>query len=351
LESNIVFLPDTCKLPSARKDPNTHWDNSEDDDAFVLWRASKEVEEKLSSELHKASRLAIEQENRRLLYVAMTRARERLYVCGWEGKKGRKDGCWYDLISPIFEEEGEKVSLDTGENLWRIETPQIVLQNEDKVATKKLAAVNPLPQWAITSAPSEPLPARPLAPSRPTEENPPTMSPINDGDANFFQRGLLIHRLLQSLPDVPPKDRRAKGNDFLKRPSLNLTPEAREEILSETLAVINHPDHATLFGPSSLTEVPIAGVLGLGDNSTVVSGQIDRLLVTRNFVTIIDYKTNRLPPENENAVSKIYLRQMAAYRDLLKSVYPDRPVHTFLLWTVGPKIMALSDQILDVYTS
>ncbi len=351
LESNIVFLPDTCKLPGSRKDPKTHWSNSEDDDDFVIWRTSKEVEEKLSSELHEASRIAIKQENRRLLYVAMTRARERLYVCGWEGKNGRKAGCWYDLIFPIFKENGEKISLDTGENLFRIERPQIVVQNEDKVATKKLEIVHPLPRWALTPAPPEPQPIKPLAPSRPTEEDPPTMSPIKDGSANRFQRGLLVHRLLQNLPNIALKDREAKGNEFLKRPSLNLTSKARGEILRETLAVINHPDHADLFGPGSLAEVPITGVLGLNEASNVISGQIDRILVSNNTVTIIDYKTNRPPPEDETGVSKIYLRQMAAYRDLIKSVYPERSVQALLLWTVGPRIMSLSNQILDDHAS
>ena len=346
LESNIVFLPDTCKLPSARKNPNTHWGYSEDNDDFLLWRASKEMEEEVSSKLLEASQLSIKQENRRLLYVAMTRARERLYVCGWEGKNGRKDGCWYDLIFPIFEEKGENISLDTGENLWRIETPQIVLPKEDKIPTKKIEAVQTLPQWAIMPAPPEPLLAKPLAPSKPTEEDPPSISPVKDNNKQF-QRGLLVHRLLQNLPNIPFKDRKALGKNFLRRPSLNLALEDRKEILRETLAVINHPKHAALFGPGSLAEVPITGVLGLNESSTVISGQIDRLLISDNTVTIIDYKTNRPPPENENGVSKVYLRQMAAYRDLLKAVYPNHSIQTLLLWTVGPKIMHLSNQILD----
>jgi ATP-dependent helicase/nuclease subunit A len=125
--------------------------------------------------------------------------------------------------------------------------------------------------------------------------------------------------------------------------------EACKEILSETLAVMNHPDHADLFGPSSIAEVPVTGVLGTGADSTVLSGQIDRLLVTDNTVTIIDYKTNRPPPETENAVSPVYLRQMAAYRALLKGVYPDRSIHALLLWTVEPRIMTLSDKNLDAY--
>jgi ATP-dependent helicase/nuclease subunit A len=345
LESNIVFLPDTCKLPSTKKNPNTHWGNSEDDDNFVLWRASKEMEEDVSKDLFEASQLSIQQEYRRLLYVAMTRARERLYICGWEGKR-RKKGCWYDLIYPVFEKKGEKISLYTGENLWRIETPQIVTPNENKIPTKRIEVVQTLPKWALMPAPPVPLPAKPLVPSRPTEEDPPSISPVKDNNKRF-QRGLLVHRLLQNLPNIPSKDREAVGKDFLRRPSLNLASNECEEILRETLAVINHPKHFALFGPGSLAEVPITGVLGLNESSTVISGQIDRLLIYNDTVTIIDYKTNRPPPENEKDVDKVYLKQMATYRDLVKSIYPDYSVQTLLLWTVGPKIMLLSNQILD----
>ena len=37
-------------------------------------------------------------EYRRLLYVAMTRAADRLIVCGVDGENKRPEGCWYDLV-------------------------------------------------------------------------------------------------------------------------------------------------------------------------------------------------------------------------------------------------------------
>ena len=349
LEAGIVFLPDTCTLPSPNMDPRTHWRDIEGEDNFVLWRTSKDAEEQLSKKLHEDARRAIEQEYRRLLYVAMTRARDRLYVCGWETKNGRTEGCWYDLIAPVLEDMGEEVPLDSGETLWRMETPQTAEPDGRQATQEEAKPDRALPPWALTPPPADPAPARPLAPSRPSAEEPPVMSPLGKDDGQRFQRGLLVHRLLQSLPEMPLKDREAAGRAFLGRPSLGLTAEACEEILSETLAVINHPDHAGLFGPGSLAEVPVTGVLGTGADSTVLTGQIDRLLVTDNAVTIIDYKTNRPPPATEDAVSPVYLRQMAGYRELLKVVYPDHPVCALLLWTVGPQIMALSEENLDAH--
>ena len=133
-----------------------------------------------------------------------------------------------------------------------------------------------------------------------------------------------------------------------------VTGDEQEEILAETLAVLENPDFAPLFGPQSRAEVAIAGRIdpanspGLGGESSpyTISGQVDRLLVTDQAVTILDYKTNRPPPEVETEVPTLYLRQMAAYRSVLKEIYPDRPIHCLLLWTAGPRLMQLSDAVL-----
>ncbi|MBC8338852.1 MAG: double-strand break repair helicase AddA [Alphaproteobacteria bacterium] len=351
LEAGVVFLPDTCTLPSKTLDPRTHWQDDETgsqggDAGFFLWRTSKDEEEPLSKHLHEDARLTIEQEYRRLLYVAMTRARDRLYICGWETKNGRTEGCWYDLIAPAVQDLGQELQGATGETLWRLETPQSAEPDSRKAKEEETRTDETLPSWALSPPIAEPEPARPLAPSRPSGDEPPVISPLEEDDAMRFQRGLLVHRLLQSLPDLAPEDRKAAGAAFLGRPSLDLTAAKQDDILTETLAVMDHPDHAALFGPGSLAEVPITGVLGTG---TVLSGQIDRLLVTEDTVTVIDFKTNRPPPETESGVSPVYLRQLAAYRELLKGVYPDRPVRALLLWTLGARIMPISDEILDAH--
>ena len=111
--------------------------------------------------------------------------------------------------------------------------------------------------------------------------------------------------------------------------------------------MLTHPDHADLFGPGSLAEVPITGTIDGPEGPKVISGQLDRLLVSAGSVTVIDYKTNRPPPETEDEVAPQYLRQMAAYREALRGIYPGRPVRSVLLWTVGPRLMTLSDGILD----
>jgi ATP-dependent helicase/nuclease subunit A len=192
-------------------------------------------------------------------------------------------------------------------------------------------------------APDEPAPPRPLVPSRPTDDEPPVISPLGADAGTRFQRGLLIHRLLQGLPHLPPEARAGAVRVYLARPVHGLARAAQGKIAAEALAVLENPGFAELFGPESLAEVPLTGVV----SGQVVSGQIDRLLVADEAVTVIDYKTNRPPPESADAVPALYLRQMAAYREVLRQIYPGRPVRCVLLWTDGPRLMELGDVLLD----
>ena len=173
------------------------------------------------------------------------------------------------------------------------------------------------------------------------------ISPLGDDDGQRFKHGLLIHRLLQSLPDLATGERQVQGRAYLSRPIHDLSPDEQEEILVETLGVLTHPDPAGLLGPGSLAEVPITGIVAGKDGIHVLSAQVDRLLVTEEAVSVIDFKTNRPPPKTEAQVDPRYLRQMAAYRNALREIYPDRPVRAVLLWTLGPRLMTLSDAILD----
>jgi len=350
LEAGIVFLPDTCALPGARLDPHIHWHRGEEDgEDFVLWRPHSDDEDALARTLHEAAHRDIEREHRRLLYVAITRARDRLYVCGFEGKRGRNDGCWYDLIEPAVRVLGAEVTLASGETVVRVAEPQTETPDSMPAPAVKVATEAP-PAWTLADPAPEPEPAKPLAPSRPAEDEPAVSSPLGRDDGRRFKRGLIVHRLLQSLPDLAPDKRAAAARTFVSRPALALAEDARSEIVTETLAVLCDPASAHLFRPGSLAEVPIAGLAGAGAEARAISGQVDRLVVTDDAVTIVDFKTNRPPPETEDDVAAAYLRQMAAYRWLLMKIYPGRAVQAVLLWTAGPRLMPLSPRILDRYS-
>jgi ATP-dependent helicase/nuclease subunit A len=165
-----------------------------------------------------------------------------------------------------------------------------------------------------------------------------------------FRRGLLIHRLLELLPELPRERLPDACRRFLARPIHELDAGAQEEIARETLGVLDDPVFAPLFGPGSRAEVRVAGEIAGVHGTMVLSGQVDRLVVTAENVLVLDYKTNRPPPTVEDEVAEIYLRQMAAYRAVLRSIYPGRTVGCALLWTDSPRLMPLSSRLLDRYS-
>jgi ATP-dependent helicase/nuclease subunit A len=352
LQARIVFLADTCSLPAAQLEAKVRWGEvapGSNESGFVLWPGFKDNEETVSAAIAEAEREATLREYRRLLYVAMTRAEDRLYVCGWQGKNDLDERCWHRLV-----EEGLK-SLDTVERLPAEGDGAVMLRLLSKQNTAPKASEEEAPSatdaeleaWAQTPAPPEPAPTRPLSPSRP-ETEPPVRSPLGQDDAGRFRRGRLVHTLLQTLPELAPERRRDAAFRYLALPGHGLSETEAAAISAETLAVIEDPAFAALFGPGSRAEVPLVGGLTGADCAPiVVSGQIDRLLVRDNEILVVDFKTNRPPPTDESGVAVVYLRQMATYRALLAQIYPDRPVRAALVWTDGPRLMALSDALLD----
>jgi len=199
----------------------------------------------------------------------------------------------------------------------------------------------------------------PLAPSRlapleteegsgvaaPTEASP---SPRQLGTGNRFLRGTLTHALLQHLPGIEAKRRRAAAKAFLAARGSELPAQVRASIADEVMAILEHPQFAPVFGSGSVAEAPIAAEIALPSGPPVrIAGQIDRLLASGGTVTIIDYKTNRPPPTELAGVPETYLLQLAAYRLAVKKIYATASVAAALLWTDGARLMAIPSDLLD----
>lgn len=170
-------------------------------------------------------------------------------------------------------------------------------------------------------------------------------------DARFL-RGTLTHALLEHLPDVP-KDRWADAaRVFLAARAPQLSARMRQEIAAETLVVLHDPAFAPLFGPESRAEVAIAADIphpGGSGPALRLTGKIDRLVKSDDRVLILDYKTNRPPPAKPADVADAYLFQLAAYRLGVAYIFPQSKIEAALLWTDGPRIMKLPDELLDAY--
>lgn len=366
LEANIVILPDTCSEPSSPRNERVLWtsttadvaDEGTNDPALPLWPGIKGNETEQCSDLRDSAKEARLEEYRRLLYVAMTRSRDRLYVMGWERGKhsekkehGRDDGSWYELIRPAI------AGMDTAQFLgtspddgFGVATPQVAEPQVEEEADQAIPVMTSPPEWLSTPPDEEPEPFHPLSPSRPEGEEPPVIAPFSKDDTTRFRRGNLIHRLLQTLPELLPENRLDAARNWLSHSAAGLDEAARNAIAKETMSVLEAPEFADVFGPGSLPEVPIAGTVDTADGPRTIAGQVDRLLVTENTVTIVDYKTNRPPPTDVSQIPEIYLRQMALYKSALEHIYPEREIRCLLVWTDGPDGMLINNEQLGLYT-
>jgi len=345
LQAPIVFLPDTIQLPRPSNGPQLLWSEDGDNRRIPYWVPRADIRPTFCTRLAEAARIKTDQEYRRLLYVALTRAQDRLYIAGWTGPRSPTAGHWHGLVEAGMRAAGAiEIEIENGKGkILRIEQPQ-TRPVARAVSAFPSATAPALPDWARRPAPKEPRPTRPLTPSRletPGAEEPAAPSPASAEDARRFRRGRAMHRLLQVLPDLAVDERAAGGARLLAE----FAPDEREAMLAEALAVIDDPACAAFFGPSSRAEVPIVGRIG----ARGISGQIDRLLVEPQRVTIVDFKSGRAPPGGADTVPSTYLAQMAAYRAVLRQIYPDREIAMVLVWTDGPRVDRIPSDALDPF--
>ena len=210
-------------------------------------------------------------------------------------------------------------------------------------ASAAAIAATPAPAWLTTPAPAETM-RRVLSPSRLTASSePPVMSPFGAGRAEKLRRGTLIHTLFEVLPNLPPKARWRQAEAFLKKQP-DLTPDQRTEMLDAAFRVLDDPKFADIFGEGGRAEAPVIGQLA---NGATINGRVDRLVVAKSEILVIDYKTDRPAPASVNGVGEAYIAQMAAYREVLSQRWPDRPIRCLLVWTDGPQLMEIPPDLLD----
>jgi ATP-dependent helicase/nuclease subunit A len=272
-----------------------------------------------------------------------------LILCGYQhgsSKDGMPERCWYrtfEQAMPIIG-QAQVVERETFSfQMWGDYAPSVV-----PIEGIERKTIGTLPDWFNKPATSSSRTLVRVAPSAlgMTTLEPPAISPLAPDGRKRFLRGQLIHELLQRLPDLPKEQWESAGAARLVRET-DLSDESRDAILAETLLVLRDPQFASLFGPQSRAEAAIAGTgPGLPENM-VVNGSVDRLVVTKTDVLVLDFKTNRPPPLNVEDVAQIYLNQMAAYRALLQATWPEKKIRCTLLWTDGPRLMELPDAILD----
>ena len=359
LEAPVVFLVDTTSSPSdTQRLKLVHLPRGNaapDAPGVVVW-AGKKADDPAAVAAARATMLAeTEHEYRRLLYVAMTRAADRLIVGGcMPGNMNRiRPFCWYDLIAKGLGNSGlheQTIEMPDGtvKRYWR---PEDVAASTGAAATPAATAPTaPLPPWLLTTAPPETPTDSLLRPSDPAGDE---GHSIRTGEsielrARALQRGTLVHRLLQSLPEVAIDRRRDAALNYLARNAAGWTEAERAALAAGVLTLLADTRFAAVFAPGSRAEVSIVGRLDRpGRPPALVSGQIDRLVVTPGEILIVDYKTNHAPPRTVVEAPRTYVRQLALYRAVLRKLYPRLPVRAALLWTETAELMEIFAPALD----
>jgi ATP-dependent helicase/nuclease subunit A len=279
------------------------------------------------------------EEHWRLLYVGLTRAEERLVIAGLQPKVNggvRPENSWHLRVERALVSLGAQPDDDAG---WGEVLRYRGSVPAGSVKPKPPATSFPGPQvpaWAKSAAPREARPPQPLTPSSMGEDNE-TAPPPSEAQRAAAERGTFIHHLLERLAPVQADERHETALRWLERSAGVPDATVRTEIADTVCSVLSDPGFSPLFGEGSLAEAPLAATLPDG---RVVAGTVDRLLVEANVVSVIDFKTGRVP-ESDGAIPASHRAQMSAYTQALRVIFPGREVRAVLLYTSGPRLFEL----------
>jgi ATP-dependent helicase/nuclease subunit A len=358
LEASVVFLVDTTTSPSDTqrlKLINLPQGNADPHAPGVVVWAGRKAEDPPAVVAARAAMIGdTEDEYRRLLYVAMTRAADRLIVGGClpGNMRSVRPLSWYDLITKGL--AGSTLQLQEIETaigrVKRYTRPDETAPPPAPAAAPSAPAPMVLPNWLLTPAQPEMSAESFVRPSDPADDDSRKVRTAESltQRARALQRGTLVHRLLQSLPDIAAPRRGEAALAYLARNADGWTEAERQALAESTLALIADVRFAPVFAPGSRAEVSIVGRLERpAGRPALVSGQIDRLVVTANEVLIVDFKTNHAPPSRPDESPRGYVRQLALYRAVLGKLYPQLPVRAALLWTETAELMEISAPALE----
>ncbi len=342
LQAPVVVLADATRDPDNKMTSELAW-SPVPELTFPLFRPRKEewVGSLIQSAQDQDAR--DREEHWRLLYVALTRAEEHLFVGGALSKKQQGkplgEGVWHGRISDALQSLGAVRDDDADALVWRRDA-------KGRPRPSPFSAFErwseELPDWTRQFPPQESRPPRPLAPSALGAEDREASPPPDPDQRKAAERGVRLHALLERLPEVAPLERRAAADLWLKSAAGVESAEERAGLVAHALEVIEHPDFAAVFGRQSLAEVPITGVV----DGNVIAGTVDRLLIGETGILVVDFKTGRRVPLSAARVSDHHKAQMGAYAAVLSAIFPGKPVRAALLYTSGPRLIELDAETL-----
>ena len=340
LEAPIVILPDTCTQPDLKQIDALSIYRDAKGRRFPIWAVGQSLESSTINTAREEMLEKLRDEYRRLLYVAMTRAKDRLIIAGYHSSTP-PENCWYKMVETALADQWALQERD-GEAIRVIEERKSLPHATQSVAPSS-AAFTP-PAWLGTAPPA---PAAEIDRLRPSAGN-----EFTGGDARVRREamavGSFVHRLLEMLPALPPEKRVDAAARYADARGHGIPVPRRKAVIANALALLSAPDLTVLFGPQSRGEVDIVGQFLLDNGEPrLVSGQVDRLAVTDEAILIADYKTNAQPPQDEAAITESYVEQLALYQAVIAPLYPGRTIRCVLIYTADQSVWTLSERRVE----
>jgi ATP-dependent helicase/nuclease subunit A len=348
LEAETVVLADIGLVRHASKVPLIfpvkETGAKENDLELPIWSAGRDADPPLVADARQDEAARDAGEHRRLLYVAMTRAKDRLVVAGHltDPKKAEApENSWYALVREGLADKAQKITVPAFDGPVLVFQPTAGTHQAREIPEKR--SIPAPPAWIFTRLPKERPAPQWLAPSRAaahafTETQTPALA------ISAKERGVLLHRLIETLPRYAGEEA-AAAHRYLANTASTLAQNERATLAAEALAVLKHPEIAALLALPGRSEVPVAGEIArAGRDPLFVAGQIDRLIVTPDKVTILDFKSDRPVPEE---APDHYVTQLALYRAVIGRIFADRTIDCALVWTAGPRLEPVPQERLD----
>jgi len=326
LEAPVIFLADSASGDSPDKAYRTllHWPpQAPRPERFMLLGKKEQHPEMVRLQLEQEQDEAA-RESANLLYVALTRARQALFVSGVKPKRGQELG-WYGTVRHALDPL-ETVPLDQPYNLETGHPPELPRRQTAPLFETK-TAVDPRLSQPLTLAPR-------FIEVAPSYQDAANTLVSHGGDEDGRLRGIVIHRMLQEMTENRPDSWSSISNRIAAE--FSLTPEAREykNWYRECHELITDEALSAVFslgnGVSELNEVPMVYRL----NDRIVHGIIDRLLIQQEEVWVIDYKTHAYADtSNYPDLASHYSEQLGYYVTGAGQLWPERRIRAFILFT------------------
>ena len=330
LEAPVVILPETGRRDIRIRDEILTVDGK------ATWKTAADQMPPAMQNTMAELREAEERERLRLLYVALTRAEKWLIVatCGDLPSHGNT---WYQITERALESAGAVTEIFQGLSIKR-------LSHEDwhalPLTKDRKRAVEPVVPEPFYNHPA-PRPPAAQEPVSPSDLGGAKALPGDQGRSEEAAKayGTLVHHFLEHLAATDPADRSTVAQ---RLQSPDCSAEDHADACAEATRILENDALSFLFETGTLSEVPISAPFG----QKRLHGYIDRLIIRKNEVLAVDFKTNRIVPDRPEGAPDGILRQMGAYLIALQQIFPDLEVTVAILWTHSAQFMVLPHDIV-----